>query len=237
MTSRRHGLPPQYPHMGRRGSNTPVSQMPIQKSQLSPNRSRSLDGLLDAEPGINSRKSSISTAEALPSNDISHKTQSCEGILDNVTISQSPPCERNETESMFDECESNIKDTPEPSATVKKFTASAHASIGDDIPSTETNVLSGDENVFKDNNVSSTEDSDVSSTKDTATVNSVIRDTSDEMQLLNVQSCGLNASSDNSDIKKSSPSMLSLHSNSSDSKRKRNFMDRCVNKVRSLIKK
>lgn len=30
---------------------------------------------------------------------------------------------------------------------------------------------------------------------------------------------------------------VSIQSNSSDSKRKRNFMDRCVNKVRSLIKK
>ncbi|XP_018577701.1 uncharacterized protein LOC108916007 [Anoplophora glabripennis] len=42
----------------------------------------------------------------------------------------------------------------------------------------------------------------------------------------------LDYSIDNSDIDKSS-----IYSNSSDSKRKRNFMDRCVNKVRSLIKK
>lgn len=53
MNTGRHprGLPPQYPYT-RRGSNTPVSSLaaPGGGKPPTPNRSRSLDGLLDAEP-------------------------------------------------------------------------------------------------------------------------------------------------------------------------------------------
>lgn len=42
---------------------------------------------------------------------------------------------------------------------------------------------------------------------------------------------------DGVDDKSDKSSNLSLHSSSSESKRKKNFMDRCVNKVRSFIKK
>ena len=50
MTSNKYpkGLPPQYPI--RRGSNTPTS--PLAAEPRAPNRSRSLDGLLDAEPPV-----------------------------------------------------------------------------------------------------------------------------------------------------------------------------------------
>lgn len=150
------GLPPQYPQIGRRGSNTPISPMAINETQSTPNRSRSLDGLLDSES--TSRKSdtssSSSTSDQSPS-ESALKTQSCENILNKQDIEIKP------------------------------------------------NMQTEEKNTRKTN----------------------------ENSLEN----SLDETRGNDD--KRSISTLSLHSNSSDSKRKRNFMDRCVNKVRSLIKK
>lgn len=66
----RRGLPPQYPC--RRGSNTPISPLAAQSSPT-PNRSRSLDGLLDSEPATSKNTTLI---EQIPSN----ATQSCEEL-------------------------------------------------------------------------------------------------------------------------------------------------------------
>lgn len=65
------GLPPQYP--ARRGSNTPISPLAAKSSPTPPNRSRSLDGLLDAEPAA--AKNSV-LIEQIPSN----ATQSCDEL-------------------------------------------------------------------------------------------------------------------------------------------------------------
>lgn len=64
------GLPPQYPI--RRGSNTPISPLAAKPSQT-PNRSRSLDGLLDSEPAAAKNTALI---EQIPSN----ATQSCDEL-------------------------------------------------------------------------------------------------------------------------------------------------------------
>ncbi|CAH0554538.1 unnamed protein product [Brassicogethes aeneus] len=48
----RGGLPPQYPYYPRRGSNTPTSSLALSSVSAAPNRSRSLDGLLDSEPQL-----------------------------------------------------------------------------------------------------------------------------------------------------------------------------------------
>ncbi|KAJ8917810.1 hypothetical protein NQ315_010716 [Exocentrus adspersus] len=137
------GLPPLYPYT-RRGSNTPISSLALISNPPTPNRSRSLDGLLDSEPTGAASKAAID--EQTPS----QTTKSCDDIDKDFSDE-----DRTETET------NNLEDT-------------------------------------KCNGVND----------------------------------HLDCSVDNSDIDKSS-----IHSNSSDSKRKRNFMDRCVNKVRSLIKK
>lgn len=67
------GLPPQYP--ARRGSNTPISPLAAKSSPTPPNRSRSLDGLLDAEPASAVAKNST-LIEQIPSN----ATQSCDEL-------------------------------------------------------------------------------------------------------------------------------------------------------------
>lgn len=144
------GLPPQYPQTYRRGSNTPVINKADDETQLTPNRSRSLDGLLDSDP--------CEKIKIEPSPDASQKTQSCEDILKqkiDFRNSEKPTEEKNAL------CIDSLRETKKESILEESF---------------------------------------------------------------------------NSEDKKSS-STLSLQSNSSDTKRKRNFMDRCVNKVRSLIKK
>ncbi|KAJ8971856.1 hypothetical protein NQ314_000518 [Rhamnusium bicolor] len=137
------GLPPQYPYT-RRGSTTPISSLALNSSPPTPNRSRSLDGLLDSEPIIAASKAT--TDEQTPS----QTTKNCDNI----------------------------------------------------------------DKEFSDVNEIETETSNLNKAK------------------AHSMEDYLDYSVDNSDIDKSS-----IHSNSSDSKRKRNFMDRCVNKVRSLIKK
>lgn len=129
------GLPPQYP---RRSSNTPISSLALNSVSATPNRSRSLDGLLDTEPKL-----------------------AAQCVTDDAT-------DPSETTKSCDEFEKNFEE--DDNANLSKKAQSL------------------------DNN--------------------------------------LDCSLDSSDMDKSS-----LYSNSSDSKRKRNFMDRCVNKVRSLIKK
>jgi hypothetical protein len=125
------GLPPQYAYT-RRGSNTPVSSLAMAGKPPIPNRSRSLDGLLDAEPP--SAASNATITEQTPS----QTTKSCDDL-----------------------------------------------------------------------------DKDFNN-----------KQTDDVVKLDSVKSDNL----DNID-------KVSIQSGSSDSKRKRNFMDRCVSKVRSLIKK
>lgn len=144
MTSNKHlhgGLPPAHPKQPRRGSNTPISPMAAGLTQATPNRSRSLDGLLDSDQRLSSERE----PETVEMSEDSSGSPSV----------PAKPTERNKSGNL---------------TTVKAR-------------SMENNL---DEPL------------------------------------------------DHS-TKKSS--MQSLHSNSSDSKRKRNFMDRCVNKVRSLIKK
>lgn len=126
------GLPPQYP--ARRGSNTPISPLASHQTPPAPNRSRSLDGLLDSEPTVAAK--SATSIERIPSN----ASRSCEE-MDKENVCQS---------------QTETSDGPQ---------------------------------------------------SDTENVN------------------------DPNDTDK-----VSIISNSSD-KRKRNFMDRCVNKVRSFIKK
>lgn len=66
------GLPPQYPI--RRGSNTPISPLAASNhTPPTPNRSRSLDGLLDSEP---TSAKNTALIEQIPSN----ATQSCDEI-------------------------------------------------------------------------------------------------------------------------------------------------------------
>lgn len=156
------GLPPTYPQTFRRGSNTPNTNRTVNDTQLTPNRSRSLDGLLDStEPITQDDNKETLSAE------VSSKTQSCEDILNN---------------------KDNV----------------------------ETDVVVVDD------------DDDSVNPRKTNLENS------QEINNPNQENCL--EESTNSDDKKST-STLSLHSNSSESKRKRNFMDRCVNKMRSLIKK
>ncbi|KAG5877943.1 hypothetical protein JTB14_005140 [Gonioctena quinquepunctata] len=136
------GLPPQYPYF-RRGSNTPISSLALTSHPPTPNRSRSLDGLLDQEPIRAACEATIN--EQVPSH---ATTKSCDEIdKDFCEDIDKDFCDENETESSLNKSRSI------------------------------------------DNNL-------------------------------------------DSDIDK-----CSIYSSSSDSKRKRNFMDRCVNKVRSLIKK
>lgn len=67
------GLPPQYPV--RRGSNTPISPLATNHAQSpTPNRSRSLDGLLDSEPVA--AKNSALLIDKIPSK----ATQSCDEL-------------------------------------------------------------------------------------------------------------------------------------------------------------
>ncbi|RZC34293.1 uncharacterized protein BDFB_000513, partial [Asbolus verrucosus] len=75
MNSNRHprGLPPQYPYT-RRGSNTPVSSLAMTSMPPTPNRSRSLDGLLDSEP--TSAASNATITEQTPS----QTTKSCDDL-------------------------------------------------------------------------------------------------------------------------------------------------------------
>lgn len=72
------GLPPQYPISLRRGSNSPGSPAAMDSPSTIPNRSRSLDGLLDNEP---LEVVSSTASEATPS-EISQKSQSCDSNLD-----------------------------------------------------------------------------------------------------------------------------------------------------------
>lgn len=65
------GLPPQYPY--RRGSNSPASLVGAGKPPT-PNRSRSLDGLLDSEPTC--AASNATTIEQTPS----QNTKSCDDL-------------------------------------------------------------------------------------------------------------------------------------------------------------
>ncbi|KAJ3643615.1 hypothetical protein Zmor_026316 [Zophobas morio] len=126
------GLPPQYPYT-RRGSNTPVASVGLAVKPPLPNRSRSLDGLLDSEP-----------PSAAP----------------NATITEKTPSDTTKS------CDDLDKD----------------------------------------------------------------KETEDEFKVNSVKSQSMDNNLDNVD-------KVSIQSGSSDSKRKRNFMDRCVSKVRSLIKK
>lgn len=66
------GLPPQYPC--RRGSNTPISPLASQQLPPAPNRSRSLDGLLDSEPTVTAK--SANGPDRIPSN----TARSCEEL-------------------------------------------------------------------------------------------------------------------------------------------------------------
>lgn len=136
-------MPPLYPYI-RRGSNTPISSLALISNPPTPNRSRSLDGLLDSETTI--AASQATTDEQTPS----QAAKSCDDID-------------------------------------KEFS-------DEDKLETDTCNLKKSKTHSIDNR--------------------------------------LDYSVNSGDIDKSS-----IHSNSSDSKRKRNFMDRCVNKVRSLIKK
>lgn len=127
------GLPPHYP--SRRGSVTPISSLALSSAPATPNRSRSLDGLLDSE-------SMKSDEKAIPS------------------------------EAAADSC-TNF-DFPDKEAQTD----------------THTNL-----NKVKAHSVDDVLDSSIELDKH------------------------------------------SIRSNSSEAKRKQNFMDRCVNKVRSLIRK
>lgn len=135
------GLPPQYSY--RRGSTTPISSLALNSSPSTPNRSRSLDGLLDSEP-------KIAAAE--------------------ITEEVSNPSDT--ADEGCDDSDSTTKDNQTDIHT-NLYKIKAHSV--DDI---------------------------------------------------------IDGSIDNKELDKHS-----INSNSSDSKRKRNFMDRCVNKVRSLIRK
>lgn len=128
------GLPPQYPP--RRGSNTPISPLASHKSPSTPNRSRSLDGLLD------STEAPVTATNA--------------ALIERIPSSAARSCEE------LDKEKQKQKAVSEDSAE--------------------------NENVLEN-------------------------------------------STDSNDADK-----VSMISNSSE-KRKRNFMDRCVNKVRSFIKK
>ncbi|KAJ8940839.1 hypothetical protein NQ318_005285 [Aromia moschata] len=130
------GLPPQYPY-ARRGSTTPVSSLALASTPPTPNRSRSLDGLLDAEPIAAATKATTDEQTT------SQTTKSCDDLDKEIG-------EENDAQ-------------------------------------TEATNLSKPRSHSMDDR--------------------------------------LDCTVDNSDIDKSS-----IHSNSSDSKRKRNFMDRCVNK-------
>ncbi|XP_074031634.1 uncharacterized protein [Leptinotarsa decemlineata] len=135
-SNRLGGLPPQYPYP-RRGSNTPVSSLALASHPPAPpNRSRSLDGLLDAGEAIQ---------------------------------------------------------------------AASEATKSEQVPSPQTATKSCD-NIDKD-----------------------FRDDYETESYLSSKS---RVSDDSSELDK-----CSVYSSSSESKRKRNFMDRCVNKVRSMIKK
>lgn len=101
----RSGLPPQYPST-RRGSNTPsMGKPPI------PNRSRSLDGLLDSEP--TSAASNATTIEQTPS----EKTKSCDDLdnnkqtdcenVDKVSIQSSDSIKRKR--NFMDRCVNKVR--------------------------------------------------------------------------------------------------------------------------------
>lgn len=99
----RGGLPPQYPF--RRGSNTPISPL-ASCTTPSPNRSRSLDGLLDStEPPVvttvnnNSSKKNSTLIEQIPSN----ASQSCDELDINST------CSSTTTKNIDDEKEKIIE--------------------------------------------------------------------------------------------------------------------------------
>ncbi|KAK9873364.1 hypothetical protein WA026_022173 [Henosepilachna vigintioctopunctata] len=135
----RGDLPPLSPYC-RRGSNTRIPIVSSNSSPVTPNRSRSLDGLLDAEPS----KPSLDTSnkEITPS----QTTRSCDDLdksLSEIVISQDKKPEEEEATTSLD----------------------------------------------------------------------------------NNSKCPTESEDDK----------ISMNSSTSDSKRKRNFMDRCVNKVRNFI--
>lgn len=79
MTGNRHprGLPPQYPYQPRRGSNTPLTPLGSQPPPT-PNRSRSLDGLLDSDHGLSTPTEKPPINIKKPSE---NGSQSCESLL------------------------------------------------------------------------------------------------------------------------------------------------------------
>lgn len=91
------GLPPQYPSSVRRGSNSPISPTNTNNSSPVPNRSRSLDELLDAEPA-EKIKSTINNVEQIPSEN-TQKSVSCDNNLDK-SISDETIHNKEETEKI-----------------------------------------------------------------------------------------------------------------------------------------
>jgi len=73
------GLPPQCPSTPRRGSNSPISPIAVNSTSSVPNRSRSLDGLLDTEPI--QIATAATNSEQTPSEN-AQKSQSCDNNLD-----------------------------------------------------------------------------------------------------------------------------------------------------------
>lgn len=196
MTSRKYGLPPQYPPLGRRGSNTPASpaMVPSSNSQFTQNRSRSLDGLLDSESSPTIQD--LPTAPPIAS-----------------PISAATECIPSERVKQLETCCPTIK--PQELHEVSMEKSAANKSFPTIVTTPEQSDIDGD----------------VSSSTKHGSVNNGSSSNKEQnseniLELSNETACDINKAS-----------MLSLNSNSSDSKRKRNFMDKCVNKVRSLIKK
>ncbi|KAF2904682.1 hypothetical protein ILUMI_01488 [Ignelater luminosus] len=157
------GLPPQCPSTPRRGSNSPISPVAVHSTPSVPNRSRSLDGLLDSEP----LQTTTANSEQTPSEN-AQKSQSCDNNLDKKISDENIHVDK-ETEKLNDR-NSNLSNTS------SNKTQNLESSLDDSLDSNDINTKSSD---------------------------------------------------------------ISLHSNSSDNnnKQKRKFVNRCVNKVRSLIKK
>lgn len=192
MTSRKYGLPPQYPSIGRRGSNTPVppAMVPSSNSQFTQNRSRSLDGLLDSEQILKTQD--LSTGLPAPPPPVATDNTPSENVNQvEKCCSSTQPLQSHElsvdNSGAVVTCSPTVVKTPERNnleTTISTYSKNGSSSINKE-HSSENNL-----------------------------------------EVPNEAACDINKSS-----------MLSLYSNSSDSKRKRNFMDKCVNKVRSLIKK
>ncbi|KAI4461537.1 hypothetical protein MML48_5g00016717 [Holotrichia oblita] len=191
MTSRKYGLPPQYPSLGRRGSNTPALpvMVPSSNSQMTQNRSRSLDGLLDSEPMLKGK--------------------------DAPTVVLTPSSIPVSTEIIPSECVTQLEtsDLPVKSLESNEFSAEKPSSIN----GTATDHCAVEPDVSTCTN---------SGSLNRGSSNNKQQNCEQNLELSDETACDINKAS-----------MLSLNSNSSDFKRKRNFMDKCVNKVRSLMKK